>query len=200
MIPALTTSLVLPPFVGENATQRADTSPYLTTLSDVALRFGRSLERVEILRGLIVYRSELRRIGMTDGWQWLDGSFLEDVEAIRMRPPADIDLVTFARVPGDSTTKRQLAMDNIHLFNATQAKARYKCDAYIVDLNTRAELLVDDTRYWFGLFSHQRVTSLWKGMLKVPLSDPRDEHDLAASGLLDAIAQEIGGSHNAQET
>jgi hypothetical protein len=43
-----------------------------------------------------------------------------------------------------------------------------------VDLDKKPFLIVDDTRYWFGLFSHQRVTSLWKGMLSVSLQSDDD--------------------------
>lgn len=51
-----------------------------------------------------------------------------------------------------------------------EAKRLHNCDAYFVDMGrVRPHLLVDHTRYWFGLFSHQRATALWKGMVQVPL-------------------------------
>ncbi len=69
---------------------------------------------------------------------------------------------------GDATW-RAFAVGTPELFDPRVTKKRYLCDAYFVDLDKRSEVIVDDTRYWFGLFSHQRDTSLWKGMLKIPL-------------------------------
>jgi hypothetical protein len=68
-------------------------------MSEVVLRYGVTAERAAILTGLLDYRAALRNVGIMDGFQWLDGSFVEDVEAIRSRPPSDIDVVTFAH-PG----------------------------------------------------------------------------------------------------
>lgn len=53
------------------------------------------MERRELLKGLLEFRSELHRIGLVDGIQWLDGSFIENVEEIEGRHPKDIDVVTF---------------------------------------------------------------------------------------------------------
>jgi hypothetical protein len=61
------------------------------------------------------------------------------------------------------------------LFDPEEAKAAFDCDAYFVDMNKPAHLLIEDTAYWFGLFSHQRVTALWKGLLQVPLDSDDDE-------------------------
>jgi hypothetical protein len=193
MIPVMNASSVLPPYLGEEPGERALMSPYDTSMLEVVQRFGTSLERVAILRGLLSYRQAMRSVGVVDGHQWLDGSFVEDVEAIRNRPPADIDIVTFARVPGDNNTKLKTAIANPALFVPQRAKAEYKCDAYFVDLDKKAEFLVDDTRYWFGLFSHQRETSLWKGMLKVTMQSD----DIGALAVLDQIERELGGLQNA---
>lgn len=188
MIPHMNASSVLPPFVGEAPHLRATTSPYEVAISDVVTRFGSSLERVALLRGLLSYRSGLRAIGVIDGWQWLDGSFVEDVEATRNRPPSDVDLVTFSRVPCDPMAKQQFVIENRDLFDPARTKAVHKCDAFFVDLDKKSELLVDDTRYWFGLFSHQRETFLWKGMLKVAVQSD----DAAALAMLDQIERDLG--------
>lgn len=195
MIPNMNASSVLPPFIGDEPGARALMSPYPVSMLDVVQRFGTSLERAAILRGLLSYRNALRRIGVVDGHQWLDGSFVEDVEVTRNRPPSDIDIVTFSRVPGDNVAKRQTTIANPNLFFPEEAKLNYKCDAYFVDLDKKAEYLVDDTRYWFGLFSHQRETALWKGMLKVEMQSDDD----AALAMLDNIERDLGGVKNAQE-
>lgn len=151
-------------------------------MSEVATRFGGSETRRAILRGLLEYRAAVRAAGFVRGFQWLDGSFLEDVELVRRRPPADVDLVTFAQRPKNYSDAEWREFVSLHasLFDPQEAKSRYRCDAYFVDLSLKPELLVSYTRYWFGLFSHQRATNLWKGMLEVPL----DSDDLVAQGML----------------
>jgi hypothetical protein len=103
-IPAFTISGILPPFLGPTPTNSALMSPFLTTLSSTANKFCGSAERREIFRGLLRYRQELFNIGFTSGFQWISGSFLEDIENLESRPPNDIDLVTFCHRPASVTT------------------------------------------------------------------------------------------------
>jgi hypothetical protein len=147
-------------------------------MGELVARFGGSPERKAILMGLLAYRQTLRDRGLHEGFQWIDGSFVENVEVGRGRPPADVDVVTFARRPAamkDDAPWRTFVMGSPELFDPRVTKKRYLCDAYFVDLDKRSEIVVEDTRYWFGLFSHQRDTSLWKGMLKVPLCSDDDQ-------------------------
>lgn len=181
MIPAFNVSGVLPPFVGDSPTIPAAMSPYQTTMTALVKRFATSAERIEILLGLIAYRTELRSMGFLDGFQWIDGSFVEQIEITRSRPPADVDVVTFARRPIIEIEEWiKLVQTNSPLFDQAAVKAKFKCDAYFVDLGINPALIVNDTRYWFGLFSHQRDTALWKGMLAIPL----DSDDAEAQQLL----------------
>lgn len=175
VIPAFNVSGVLPPFVGNSPTAPATMSPYWTTMTAVVRRFATSVERMEILTGLLNYRAALRNLGLADGFQWIDGSFVEHVESTRNRPPADVDVVTFASRPDIQPDEwKKLVKANISLFDTAQAKQQYRCDAYFVDLGKKPATIVNDTRYWFGLFSHQRDTSLWKGMLALPLVSDDD--------------------------
>jgi hypothetical protein len=195
MIPKMNASMVLPPFVGDNPAVKASMSPYPVSMVEVVERFATSSLRVAILRGLLSYRGALLRAGLVDGYQWLDGSFVEDIETARRRGPKDIDVVTFASSPADLSDRKTWLGANEGLLDPRRTKEDFLCDAYFVDFRNRPELLVDDTRYWFGLFSHQRESSLWKGMLKIPmLSD-----DVAAETLLDAMAVDLE-AHDAQET
>ena len=171
MISAFTASGVLPPFSGQDATDPLGVSPYTTTMTALVSRFGTSQERLNILAGLLDYRDALRQIGIVDGYQWFDGSFVEDVERVRGLPPKDIDIVTFAYRPTlGATLWSDFFNQNQQLFNPIATKATYLCDAYYVDLDMRPNLIVDRTTYWFGLLTHQRDTSLWKGLLTVPLA------------------------------
>lgn len=99
MIPTFNISGVLPPFVGESPTVKAAMSPYLTTMSAIVGRFATSVERKKILAGLLAYRAALRNLGLVNGFQWIDGSFVEDIENTQNRPPADVDVVTFSSRP-----------------------------------------------------------------------------------------------------
>lgn len=194
MIPQMNASSVLPPFTGPDPTSLATTSPYVVAISEVVDRFATSIERIAILRGLLSYRQKLISLGLTDGHMWLDGSFVEDVEIFRRRPPEDIDVVTFATVPGvDKPAKQMFAKTHIDIFFPGEAKKTYMCDAYFVDLSSSPLALVNQTRYWFGLFSHQRETNLWKGILQVPLQSD----DVAAQDLLNMKEQGLGGPQNA---
>lgn len=179
MIPAFNESNVLPPFCGGNPASPTALSPYNASMCELVARFGGSPARQAILNGLLAYRQVLRDRGLTEGFQWIDGSFVENVEVSRGRAPADVDVVTFARRPEalrDNAAWRTFVATSRELFDPRVTKQCYLCDAYFVDLDKRSEMVVDDTRYWFGLFSHQRDTSLWKGMVKVPL---RSDDDLA---------------------
>lgn len=170
MIPAFNLSGVLPPYTGANPADRTYVSPYKVNMSDVVNRFATSLRRVEILRGLLDYREQLLRLNIVDGYQWLDGSFVENVEVIHGRDPNDIDVVTFARRPmSDLQAWKATIQSNPNLFNPRNTKSTFMCDAYFVDLLNDPKTIISDTAYLFGLFSHQRKTSLWKGMLHVPL-------------------------------
>ncbi len=174
MIPSLNQSGVLPPFLpNAGPTESAAMAPYQATLVEIVQRFASSPERVSILNGLLRYREKLRSYGIIDGFQWIDGSYLEDCEKHRSRPPSDIDLVTFAERPVHcsdlSSWKDFVAQNRSSLFDRDAIKQTYSCDAFYEDLGLPSRQLVSRSRYWFGLFSHQRMTYLWKGLLMVPL-------------------------------
>ena len=179
MIPPLKPSGVLPPFLHPDGPGAASylMAPYDVTLLELVTRFAQSPERIEILKGLLNYRKQLKSIGITNGFQWIDGSFVEDCERLRSRPPKDVDLVTFAYRPQSHTDDMlwvALFDENMHLFDNQQCKDTYHCDAFYVDLHVMPELIVDYSRYWFGLFSHQRETYLWKGCLRIELAENED--------------------------
>lgn len=186
-IPAWTAKGVIAPVdIAAPASPRR--SPYRVTLEDLVQRFATSLQRCEILDGFLRYRAALNAAGMTAGFQWLDGSFLEDIETIESRPPKDLDVVTyFLLQPGQ--TQAQLAAGHPALFPATPAarialKAQYKVDAYVVDLRSSPQLLVRKTTYWYSMWSHRR-NEIWKGYVELDLASGADA---GAAQLLAGIA------------
>jgi hypothetical protein len=183
-IPGFTLSGVLPPFTGSSPVTAANRSPYQANTIELVHRFGTSSHRVAVLQGFLAHRAALNALGFLNGFQWCDGSFVED------KNPGDMDVVTFFDRPTHAQASTQLAQimqQSPHLFNPTLTKTMYHCDVYFVDFTLAPELLVARTHYWFGLFSHRRVTSEWKGLVQVPLCSPNE--DIQAGGLLAAIQQ-----------
>jgi len=178
MIPPFNLSGVLPPYVGASPLDPAGLSPFDTSMREVVEALGTSADRASILRGFISLREKLRALGITEGYQWCAGSFCEDVEALQGRSPSDVDVVTFFVRPvhrDDDAAWATFVASNIGLFDATQTKATFKCDAYFVDANSPLPAMIAQVTYWHGLFGHQRVSHLWKGMLRVPMmSDDAD--------------------------
>jgi len=178
-VPNFTISGTLPPYLGPTPANAALMSPYQTTLARMAQKLCGSDERREIFRGLLLYRQQLANLGFTDGFQWLSGSFMEDIETLEKRHPEDVDLVTFCHRPlgvSDDAAWQTFVGANSNLLHWQLVKPVYRCDAYFVDLNTAPVNVVNQARYWFGLFSHRR-TGLWKGLLQIPLSVTQDDAD-----------------------
>jgi hypothetical protein len=178
-IPAWNPEGLLPP-VDAAAPTSANRAPYAVSLADFALRFSTSSNRIEILAGFLNYRAALHAAGLTDGFQWVNGSFMENVEVCprRKRSPNDVDVVTFFRLPS-GTTQAAVAASFPELFPRAQnehdgLEARFKVDAYLVSLGGRGEQLVDRTAYWYGVWGHQRETLKWKGFLQLDLAPTED--------------------------
>lgn len=176
MIPKFNHAGVLPPFVGGSPTDPAGRAPYRSDIAEFVDRFGTSPARLDILEGLLRYRHSLSSLGLTKGFQWIDGSFVEDCESRRGRPPGDVDLVTFLLRPDhlrdevswtDFLQQHTEMLDD--LFNPAQAKEIFRCDAYLVELDQPPEVLVELTHYWFGLFTHSRETAEWKGIIRLDI-------------------------------
>ena len=78
-------------------------SPYTVSILHLVARFGNTEPRRRLLTGPLNFRAELNRADITQGFQWIDGSFVENVEVTRDRSPADIDVVTFYYTPDGHT-------------------------------------------------------------------------------------------------
>lgn len=162
-------------------------SPYIVSLFDLLACFGNTEPRRVLLKGLLDFRAELHKAGITRGFQWINGSFVEDVENLRGRPPSDIDIVTFFYIP-DGHTHEDL--DKV-LPDPGTVKATFGMDAFIVTLNqTDPEILVKRSAYWAGVWSHRRDDFLWKGFVQIDLDDSEDERTRAE---LNRLRSEEGG-------
>lgn len=181
--PLLAAPAILPPFTGSDPTAFAARSPYLVGIEEVVRRFATSRTRIDILRGLLDYRRELRRLDLGAEFQWLAGSFVENPG----REPRDIDVVTFyrrtaaqmAEIRADARRWQRLQA------LAKSSKTDFLCDAYLVNMIDPGATLVAQSHYWYGLFSHQRGSLAWKGMLQVDVASRDDDEE--AGNLLSMV-------------
>ncbi|MBK5413321.1 DUF6932 family protein [Pseudomonas sp. TH31] len=189
MIPKWNPEGLIPP-VNEQNPAGMDRSPYEVDLLVFVDRFAISLARCDILQGYLSHRSELHKMGMAEGFQWLDGSFTENIELTDQRAPRDIDVVTFTS-EGDEFYDG-LQPDQLRLLGATREeqsciKNQFKVDFYVQSLTDAPERLVEITSYWYSMWSHRR-TKQWKGFLRVDLAPAQDQ---AALAMLKARKQEL---------
>ena len=174
MIPPFDHNLVIPPHTG-NPTQPSDLSPYPANSLEICRRFATSTERIAILQGFFSFRSRLHNLGLHNGIQWLDGSFLEDVETRESRSPRDIDVVTFYW-GYNLAFQRNLIRELSEFASFRKAKANFSVDHYPVDASAHPLSTVESTRYWAQLFSHNR-NGVWKGMLSLELNTPAQDQE-----------------------
>lgn len=173
-IPSWTAEGLLPPFTGGGAAARVGRSPYDATILEFATRFSCSLERARLLKGLLEYRIALLEAGIT-GFQWINGSFTEDVEMVRRRPPNDIDVVTFFSVNGSQVSDSELAR---LLLDRDSLRERFSVDSYVVDLRDPPNLIVASASYWNSLWSHTKTGHSWKGYVQTHLEYAGEEEAL----------------------
>jgi hypothetical protein len=120
---------------------------------------------------------------MVSGFQWLDGSYLEDVETQEDRPPRDMDVVTFYNLPMGQT-QQSLFERYKELFDPDRLLTTYAVDAYFTMLGKPTDQQqVKNVAYWYSIWSHRR-NGLWKGFVQVTM-DPTQ--DVAARERLDDL-------------
>lgn len=145
-------------------------SPYPIDICCFVERFATTPERKAIVKGFLEYRDLLYKQTITEGFQWADGSFLENIEVLEQRNPQDVDVVTFFRLP---TGKSQADLSSI--LDSVAVKKRYHVDGYYVELGKPMDdWNVKHISYWYSMWSHRR-DSRWKGFVQIPLNRQADE-------------------------
>lgn len=172
-IPNWTMSGIIPPIRPGVPGYHTDRAPYHALLEEFIERFAISADRAVILQGLLNYRAALYNIGVVEGFQWLNGSFLENVEDTENRSPRDIDVVTFYRMP-QGYTQASLMPLIMPLVDTTASKASYCVDGYTFELDRPlSKFDVRQTAYWYSMWSHRR-DGIWKGFVQVDLDPATD--------------------------
>jgi len=182
-IPNFDHNKVLPPHIGDPRRMQ-DLSPYPCSTLDLCQKFATSIERIRILEGFLSFRQQMFAFNISNGFQWLDGSFMEDVEHLENRAPNDIDIVTFYMgMPRFQYSVIQAKFPEF--ISRDLSKSKYLVDHFGVDCSYRPDFIVEATRYWIQLFTHNRHR-VWKGMLRLELNTPDD--DQAALNYLKAVS------------
>lgn len=169
MIPEWNAYGLLPPVLpGPGAHLPENRSPYPAAVSELVERFGGSPARSAILQGFFDYRTALYAAGVTEGFQWLNGSLVERIEQREGRPPNDADVVTFYYPPRSNTA------EFLRLFDSAYTTPEFSVDAYGIllgyPLNPER---ADRVGYWHSMWSFGR-DGVGKGFLRVALSPDAD--------------------------
>ncbi|WP_068868134.1 DUF6932 family protein [Prosthecochloris sp. CIB 2401] len=169
---------VLPPVRPEAPGSSPERSPYRVPLTAFVDRFATSPERMAILDSFLRFREKLNELGIISGFQWLDGSFLEQIERLENRQPRDMDVVTFFTMP-TGETQHSLLAKSAQLFDQKYLKENFAVDGYFSVLGQPVDARqVQSISYWYSMWSHRR-DGLWKGFVQIDL-DPSQNAEARA--------------------
>ena len=182
MIPDWNIQGLLPPIKPGESGDSPKRSPYEIDIITLIDYFSTSKERCIILEGFLNYRFALYDTGIMEGFQWLNGSFIQDIETLEYRSPNDIDVVTFLVIPNKFDEDRLKK-----LFVPQYTQKEFFVDAYPFQLNQKYDSsAIKIISYWYSMWSHTK-NGIWKGFLQVALDNLQDEK---AKELLEAIKKE----------
>ena len=149
-------------------------SPYSVRISDFVEEYATSNIRIDILNGLLDYRKALRDANIAQGFQWIDGSFSENIELIEGRSPRDIDVLTYIRLSEGDTDDKLFSRAPI-IFDKKQVKKLWKVDGYLHPLGDEVDYnSIKMISYWYSMWSHRRNND-WKGFVQISLDYSYDE-------------------------
>ncbi|EAO0731216.1 hypothetical protein RRO28_001569 [Salmonella enterica] len=160
-------------------------SPYKMDIVRFVSTFSLTPARINILKGFLNFRRSLSQAGLVEGFQWVDGSFTENIELIEKRAPNDVDVVTFFQFSNGDNDEIVIGR-NPKLFNHAFVKEKFLVDSYFQGLNVPSYELVEMTVYWYSMWAHKRDLS-WKGFIQIPLNP---QLDVAAMTILNSAATE----------
>lgn len=186
MIPPFNHNNVLPPYQGNNPASCNAQSPYQCSIMEFCQRFAISDKRIMILKGFIQFRLKCNDIGITEGFQWIDGSFIEDIMASEQREPNDIDVVSFLfRLRSIPNLIIEIKSKFLEFLDPTMSKKNYHVDHYLVEADSNPVTTINAVKYWNQLFGHNRK-GIWKGMVEIPLY-PTNAEDTNALNYLNSL-------------
>jgi len=165
--------------------------PYRATMSQFIRRFTDSTGRAETMAGILRYRSELRSLGITEGFQWIGGPLLEE-PPIGAKPRLyRADIVTFHLLPphaDDDATIGGLLAQREDLVKLGQTSESFRAACHLVALRTHRSdpvRFVKLIAYWASTLAH-RPDGVWRGFVEVPLVVREIDDEEAKSELVAA--------------
>lgn len=180
---------IIPPVSPGQVGNSPDRSPYIVPMDGFVDMFSLSDHRNRLLVKFLEYRNLWYQAGIHQGFQWIDGSFMENIELLEDRGPKDIDVVTFASIPAAISQETPPEACGL-LFDHAHCKHRYHVDAYFVQTgNVVNEYTIKLVSYWYSVWSHRRDNT-WKGFIQIPLDKHLDGEVL--SRLQDDNREEYG--------
>ena len=186
MIPPFNHNNVLPPYLGINPASCDALSPYQCSIMEFCQRFAISDKRILILKGFILFRLKCYDIGITNGFQWIDGSFIEDIMASDNREPNDIDVVSFLfGLRANPNLIIEITNKFQEFLNPALSKMNYHVDHYPVEADLSPIATISAVKYWNQLFGHNRK-GIWKGMVEIPFC-PTNAEDTDALNYLNSL-------------
>lgn len=177
---------LIPPILPNVRPVSPQRSPYIMPIDIFVQCFSFTPTRCNLLIGLLNYRELLYNAGISNGFQWINGSFVERTEERQKRDPNDIDCVTFF-YPPDTKSQKEFVDSNQLLFDHDIIKDTYFIDSYYVALPTCTDKqLIEETCYWYSLWSHNK-DYVWKGFIEIPLNESADH---SAKEIVDSLNSE----------
>lgn len=170
-IPDFDHNHVLPPFINGDPSVSTNQSPYKCGIMEFCERFSFTKHRINILKNFVSYRIKLHEIEITEGFQYVDGSFIENKEAAAGLPPGDIDIATFYFV----NSKRTQALAGVkfpEFCDRVLTKQKYEIDDLVFDISIGVKnpyKLINYTNFITSLFSYSR-RDYRKGMVEIKLN------------------------------
>lgn len=190
---------LLPPYRGSQTA--SDRSPYVSSTLEFVERFATSKARIALIRGLLNFRGRLYSLEYKTGVQFVDGSFVQDIEALETRDPGDIDVFNFLVRPDKYRNDQSLWLTmgfpewKSKITDRAEIKKTFKVDSKSLgDDDFTFERLMTATIYWYSLFSHRRVTNEWKGFVKLALTEAEDASAIQRLAAMES-AMASGGKH-----
>lgn len=178
---------ILPPVHPGVSPAARNRTPYRADLLDFLKHFSGTLARIELLEGFLEYRKALHGIGIVSGFQWINGSFAENIELLEGRDPRDIDCVTFYVMP-DREDEESLYYKNPHIFNHNEVKSTFHVDSYYITIeDTLTQEMIENITYWYSMWSHRRDL-VWKGFIQLDIDPAQDKE---AHRLLENLKAEL---------
>lgn len=183
-IPDFDHNNVLPPFINGSPGTAANHSPYVCSILEFCEKFATTEIRINLLINFIKFRIKIHESEITSGFQWVDGSFLEDKEKILKKGPDDIDVATFFEVTSPNT-RNKIESEFPEFIQRELAKNNYKIDHLLIHIPALPPYhLIRSTNFISKLFSYSR-RGVYKGMVEIHLNSISE--DMVALEYLNGI-------------